>query len=109
MLCESKVKCLVIGTAANVTVCGQSDELRSRLSWASNAEFAQAVIEGCAINAEARGSSVWAADHPVQFPQYAKNVIALDGFEGCRSVRVIWHFVRMLQFGKRYLETGAAG
>ena len=76
-------------TAANVTVCGQSDELRSHLSRASNAEFAQAVIEGCAINTEARGSSVRAADHPVQFAQYAKNVIALDSFEGCRSVSMI--------------------
>ncbi len=54
-----------------------------------DAEFAQAMVEGCAINSEARGSSVGATDHPVQFAQYTKNVIALDRFEGCRSVSMI--------------------
>src|SRR6266496_744722 len=86
------------------------DELWSPLWWlrASDAEFAHAVIEGRAIKAEAGGGSVGTTDDPVQFSQYAKNVIAFDGFESCRSVSMIWRLIRMLQLGERDLETGTA-
>src|SRR5712664_4230273 len=65
-----------------------SDKLWSRLLRlrARDAELADAVIESCAVQAEARGGSRRTANYPMCVAQDTKNVFAFDGFEGRRSV-----------------------
>ena len=64
------------------------DELWSRLR-STDAEFAQAVIESGAIDAEAGGCPGGTANHPTRLAKNTKNVSALDPFERGRSVSVI--------------------
>ena len=61
------------------------DEQRSRLLRlrSIDAEFAHTVVESGAVQSEASGWSRWAANHPTRFAEYAKNVVAFNGFERC--------------------------
>src|SRR6266850_6608708 len=104
-----------VSPSANDRSCGRdnmrpSDKLWSRLLRlrARNAELADAVIESCAVQAEARCGSRRTANHPMSVTQDTKNVFAFDGFEGRRSVTVICCFGRLLQLGEWYFETGTA-
>ena len=64
------------------------DKLWSRLR-TTDAEFAHTVIEGSAVEAEARGGPGWTANYPTRLAQNTKNVFALNGFECGRSISMI--------------------